>query len=158
MGRAISLFYSGDAKQSKDILCKTGATRSWFAADKAIPLPPVFLSQDDAATHQKILDPKDGGYGPGLNWYKAQMANLNTEDESTYPPKCLHIQQRILAILGSRDFICVPAVQEHVMRPHVQSLKVVTVDSGHWLHLVKPDEINKIIKEFLEEADQKSNL
>ena len=105
-----------------------------------------------------IFDPKTGGYGPGLNWYKAQMANLNTQDKSTIPLKRLHIQQRSLAILGSRDPTCVPAMQEHIMRPHVRDLKIVMVDAGHWLQLQEPNNINNIIKEFLEEVDQKSHL
>ena len=105
-----------------------------------------------------IFNPRNGGYGPGLNWYKAQMANLNTQDESTLPYKRLDIQQRTLAILAGRDFICVPTVQEQAMRPHVRSLKIVTVDAGHWLQLQKPDEINKTLREFLEEVDQTSHL
>lgn len=105
-----------------------------------------------------IFDPKNGGYGPALNWYKAQMANLNSQEKYTIPLKSLHIQQRTLAILGSRDSTCVPAMQEHLMRPHVRDLKVVIVDAGHWLQLQKSDDVNKIIKEFLEEVDQKSHL
>ena len=86
------------------------------------------------------------------------MANLNAQEKSTSPLKSLHIQQRTLAIFGTRDPTCVPAMQEHVMRPHVRDLKVVIVDAGHWLQLQKPENINKIIKEFLEEADHKSHL
>lgn len=157
MGRATALFYAGDQRQTKDILCKTGATRSWFA-DQSAPLEPSFLPKEDVAIHKKIFDPSNGGYGPGLKWYKAQMANLNTQDESTIPPERLHIQQRTLAILCSRDFICIPAMQEEAMRPHIQNMKIVTVDAGHWLQLQKPDEVNGTLKEFLEEVDQTSNL
>lgn len=158
MGRATSLFYCENTRHAKDILCKAGATRSWFANHESVPLRPSFLPKEDVAIHQMIFDPSNGGYGPGLNWYRAQMANLNTQDESTIPLQRLHIQQRTLAILGSGDFICVSAVQEHAMRPHVQSLKIVTMDAGHWLQLQKPDDTNKTLKEFLEEANQRSNL
>lgn len=105
-----------------------------------------------------IFDPKTGGYGPGLNWYKAQMANLNTQDKFTIPLKSRHVQQRTLAILGSRDPSCVPAMQEHVMRPHVRDLKIVTLNAGHWLQLQESENVNTMIKEFLEEVDQKTHL
>lgn len=158
MGRATSLFYCADEKHAKDVLCKAGATRSWFADHESAPLRPSFLSQADVAIHQRIFEPINGGYGPGLNWYKAQIANLNTQDESTIPLERLRIQQRTLAILGSRDFICVPAIQEHVMRPHLQNLKIVTMEAGHWLQLQKPDDVNKTLKQFFEEVDQNSHL
>lgn len=37
------------------------------------------------------------------------------------------------------------------MRPLVPDLKVEHVNGGHWLQLEKADEVNKILREFLEE-------
>jgi soluble epoxide hydrolase/lipid-phosphate phosphatase len=37
------------------------------------------------------------------------------------------------------------------MRPLVPDLKVENVNGGHWLHLEKADEANKILGQFIEE-------
>lgn len=133
-------------------MCVKGATRSWFADNTSPPFQDICIPKEELATHQQIFDPKNGGYGPGLNWYKAQIANLNTEEDTSIPPERRHIQQRTLAILGRDDFICVPAMQEATMRPYVKNLKVETVDAGHWVQLQQPDETNKLLKEFFDEA------
>ena len=46
------------------------------------------------------------------------------------------------------------------MRPLVPDLKVENVNGGHWLQLEKPDEVNKILEEFMVEKrpDQVMNV
>lgn len=131
-------------------MCQRGATRAWFADENPAPLAPTLLPKEQITIHQKIFDPKSGGYGPALNWYKAPMAQLNTEDESEIPPERWHIQQETLAILGRHDFICVPELQVNDMRDYIQNLKVVEVEAGHWLLLQIPDAINKLLHDFFE--------
>jgi pimeloyl-ACP methyl ester carboxylesterase len=139
-------------------MCVRGATRPWFADSQSPPFESVFIPRDDLAIHQQIFDPKKGGsgYGPGLNWYKALIANVNVSDESSIPPERHHIEQPTLAIFASGDFFCIPAVNEEMMRPYVKNLKVETVDAGHFFLLQKPDETNKILKEFFDEVQEKT--
>lgn len=138
-------------------MCVKGATRAWFIAVNSASLDPSFLSKEEKTTHQEIFDSQNGGYGPGLNWYKAQAANLHASDESGIPPERIHIQQRTLAILASRDSIGVPALQEATMRPWIPNLRIATMDAGHWVQLLKPNELNELLKGFIEN-DKKSNL
>ena len=139
-------------------MCQRGATRSWFADEKSAPLDPSFLPTEQITIHQKIFDPKSGGYGPALNWYKAQMAKLNNEDESGIPHERWHIRQETLAILGRDEFICIPELQVNGMQQYVQNLKVVEVKAGHWLQLQIPDDINKLLHEFLEGGTSDAKL
>lgn len=137
----------------KEVLCNIDATRSWFAEGKSAPLA-SWISDEEFQTHKKIFNPSNGGLGPPLKWYKAQVANLNTQDESTILPENLNVQQRSLLITCSKDYIAVPAMQEEVMRPYVKNLKVETVETGHWLQLEKPGEVNAILQSFFEEVDE----
>ena len=158
MERTLSTFYWGNESKAKEIFCVKGATLAWFA-NKGSPSPTSsLLPKDEFATRLKIFDPKNGGYEPPLNWYRAYQADVNFSDEANIPSERVHVQQRTLAILGNGDFICVPAVQEATMRPFVPNLKIVRVEGSHWAHLAKPDEFNEALKEFFEEADEKSNL
>jgi soluble epoxide hydrolase/lipid-phosphate phosphatase len=55
-------------------------------------------------------------------------------------------------LIASTDYIITVAINyPEQMRPLVPDLKVENVKGGHWLHLEKPDEVNKILEEFLEE-------
>lgn len=134
----------------KDHLCPRGATSVWFTEGKTVPYA-SWISKEEVETHKKILDPKYGGYGPPLNWYKAQMADLNDEDESSIEPERRHIQQPTLLITCSLDPIAVAAIQEQGMRPFVKNLKVEEIEAGHWVQVEKPEKVNKTLKAFFEE-------
>lgn len=145
-----SLWYGNDTANLKHHICNASNMRSWFTEGKTSPLPP-WISNDEMEIHKKILSSKNGGHGPSLNWYRAQMANLNTEDEEEIPPERFLIRQRTLLITCGKDILAIPAMQEAAMRPFVKDLKVEKVETGHWLQLEKPEEVNEILKKFFEE-------
>ncbi|MCJ1264951.1 hypothetical protein MMC22_004826 [Lobaria immixta] len=109
------------------------------------------ISKEEVETHKKILDPKYRGYSPPLNWYKAQMADLNDEDESSIAPERRHIQQPTLLIACGLDPIAVAAIQEQGMWHFVKNLKVEEMEAGHWVRVEKYDKVNKTWKSFFEE-------
>lgn len=152
-----TLFYTADDPNLKSIFCVKGATRDYFASREDPPSSsslltrPTLVNSEELITHSKIFDPKNGGYGPALNWYKAAVSNVNAADESSIPPERHHIHQRTLAILGSREFICVPAMQEPDLKEYCHNLRIEMVETGHWLMLEKPDRINTLLKGFFEE-------
>lgn len=80
------------------------------------------------------------------------MANLNTSDEAEIPPERFLIQQRTLLITCAKDILGIPAMQEGAMRPFVKNLQVEKVDTGHWLQLEKPEEVNELLKTFFDEV------
>lgn len=134
----------------KQHVCPRGAIRDWFTEGKTVPYA-SWISKEEVETHKKILDPKDGGYAPPLNWYMAQMADLNDEDESSVAPERWHIQQPTLLITCSLDPIANASMQEQGMRPFVRNLKVEKMESGHWVQLEKREEVNQTLKVFFQE-------
>ena len=101
-------------------------------------------------THTKIFAPANGGYGPPLNWYKAQIRHFNDEDEASIPAERSFIEQPTLLVTCSQDPVGAPGVAEAGTRPFVKNLQVTQIDTGHWLQLEKPDEVNQILKHFFE--------
>lgn len=146
-----SLWYCPDPAILKHHLCNTSQMRSWFVEGKAAPLPP-WITSEEIETHRRILSKKNGGFGPPLNWYKAQMGNFNTADEAEIHPERFNVHQRTLLITCAKDVLAIPAMQEGATRPFVKDLKVEKVETGHWLQLEKPEEVNEILKTFFEEA------
>ena len=80
------------------------------------------------------------------------MANLNTPDEASLTPEQQHIQSPTLLVTSRFDYVGVPAVQEQRTRPWVKNLQVKELATAHWVQLEKPDEVNKILKDFIEET------
>ncbi len=131
-------------------MCLIGAARSWFAEGKTSALA-SYVSSEEIDIHDQIFAPENGGYGPPLMWYKAQMANVNVHDEATLAAEQSHIKQPTLLITAANDYIAIPSMQEQGMRPYVKNLKVESVDTGHWLQLEKPDEVNQTLERFFTE-------
>lgn len=132
-------------------MCLIGAARSWFTEGKTTARA-SYVSSEEIAVHDRIFSPENGGYGPPLMWYKAQMANVNVQDEASLAPERSHIQQPTLLITASKDYIAIPAMQEQGMRPFFKNLTVESVETGYWLQLEKPDEINQMLEKFFQEV------
>ena len=128
-----------------------GAARTWFTEGQTTTRA-SYVSPEEMAIHDEIFAADKGGYGPPLMWYKAQMANVNVEDEVSLAPERSHIQQPTLLICADKDVIAIAAMQEQGMRPFVKDLKIEHVDSGHWVQLEKPEKVNRILATFLEEV------
>ena len=101
--------------------------------------------------HKKIFAKEQGGYGPALNWYKCQIANLNTPDEAQVPKDDWYLKSPTLLIKCKHDPVGVPRVQEMGMRPWIKDelLEVVEIDSGHFCLLEKPRETNEALERFI---------
>lgn len=113
------------------------------------PLP-TWLSKHEAWKHNKIFSAENGGYSGGLNWYKAQMANVNAADEEAIPPERAQIDKPTLFFANKQDYILVPALQEAQMKPLVKDLEIQELDCGHWTQLEKANEVNELLKGFIE--------
>lgn len=125
-----------------------GACRTCFTSGKTSPLA-SWVTTPELETQDEIFAPGNGGYGPALNWYKAQIANLNTPDDEGVSEDDRHVKQPTLLVTCGLDYIGVPALQEGGMRPWVKDLKVVELESGHWVQIEKADEVNEILENFI---------
>ena len=64
----------------KNTMCPIGACRSYFEKAPATCAIADWVDEGEIEIYEKIMN--EGGYAATLNWYKAQMANLNTPDEA----------------------------------------------------------------------------
>ena len=144
-----SLFFPADPDSAKETMCPPGATRDYITSGKTQPLA-SWISPQEISNYNEIFAPENGGYGPSLNWYKAQIANLNTIDDAEVPEERYHLQVPALLVTCTKDYIAVPMMQEGLMRPWVKDLVVKEIDSGHFVQVEKADEVNKTLEEFIE--------
>ena len=98
----------------------------------------------------EIFSPANGGFRPSLNWYKAQIANLNTPDEEGISEERKQIGKPTLLVTCAFDGIAVPELQVEGMRPFCRELKVVEFESGHFVQMEKAEEVNRCLEDFIE--------
>lgn len=69
------------------------------------------------------------------------------------PTTAFTLTHPTLLIASTDYFITVTINFPEQMRPLVPDLRVENVNGGHWLHLEKADEVNKILEKFVKEEN-----
>jgi soluble epoxide hydrolase / lipid-phosphate phosphatase len=95
--------------------------------------------------HLEVFGRRDGYLGP-LRYYMMLDQNLSVQDEKDYVD--FKITQPVLVIIPKEPEGSARA-QVQMISGWAQRLTVVKVDSGHWVHMERSGETNKVIEEFL---------
>ena len=142
--------------------CENSITRNW-----KFPLAPYITEEDKTHHHEMFGD----DYSPSLNWYHRGIRNLGAEEEKEQVKRG-EIKEKIaketLFIAGLRDATSSPERGRIVMKTFVEggekggNLKMIDLDSSHWIMLEKAEEVNRILGDFFENgvgaADIKASL
>jgi soluble epoxide hydrolase / lipid-phosphate phosphatase len=88
------------------------------------------------------------GFRGGLNWYRAM--DDNWEDARALPSQTIH--PPALMITAEKDLILHPA-QAEPMRQWIPNLRIELIrNCSHWTQQERPDEVNRLMIEFLKKA------
>jgi hypothetical protein len=101
---ALSLFHNRNEEIGKKYMGAEGGIRTWLEAGKVADAPeylskevyhpPTFYDTNlkallmwmlmrlkDREYDQKFFSAENGGFGPSINWYRAQLEDLNDKDD-----------------------------------------------------------------------------
>ncbi|KAG4430757.1 hypothetical protein IFR05_013758 [Cadophora sp. M221] len=140
---AQSLFHSTDAELGKTYMGARGGFRKWLGEGKVAERE-EWLSSEEIEHDLKLFSPDNGGYGAAINWYRAQLQNINAADEKEIPEGNYILQQPTL-LITTTNFISASADFENQMKPYAPKLEVAKLESGHWVMLERKDEVNEIL-------------
>ncbi|KAL8996144.1 MAG: hypothetical protein Q9169_004291 [Polycauliona sp. 2 TL-2023] len=136
----------------KQHFCFLGALRAYYTSSILSPPAPTasWITDTEIQMHKQIFSKENGGYGPPLNWYKCEIANLNVADEAGVAEADYYLKVPTLLVTCKDDPIGVPEVQRMNMKPWVEEklLKEVEVECGHWCMLEKGGEVNGLLEGF----------
>jgi pimeloyl-ACP methyl ester carboxylesterase len=133
------------------------AARSWYMAFFQIPgFSERMLSRNDFRVFRRFMKgvpdvdtyvanlSRPGALTAALNWYRANAKPWRMQ-------RLPNVQAPTLGLYGTRD----PALTEMQMREsgrHVDGpFRFERVDAGHWMMLERPDEVSRLLVEFLSE-------
>ena len=88
-----------------------------------------------------------GALTPGLNWYRA---NLPPESLVAPAPELPAIQAPTLGVWSSGDFFLTETQMTGSEKYVANSFRYVRIeDTGHWMQLEAPEEVNRLLLDFL---------
>jgi soluble epoxide hydrolase/lipid-phosphate phosphatase len=136
------------------------AVKNSLTRDAKLALAP-FVTKEDKEHHHEVFG---DDYSACLNWYRRGIRNLGVDEEKEQLRKREikgKIAKETLFIAGLRDATSPAERGKTSMNGNVEGgegggkLKMVSVDSGHWIMLEKAEETNSILKEFFEKGVEK---
>lgn len=102
------------------------------------PLGEAIMSEADL--HVYVSSFLDSGFSGGINWYRNMDRNWHIMKD--VDPM---IHQSTLMIYGDQDVI----PKSETLGNYVSNLDVVSLGCGHWIQEEMPDEVNRVILEWL---------
>ena len=104
---------------------------------------PAFLSEEEFAVYLDAFE-KGGLSGP-LNFYR----NIDRNWEATRPYSDRPVECPCMVVMAEKDPVLPPVLAEGLERWLPDLRKELIRDSGHWTQQEKPEEVNRLLLEFL---------
>lgn len=142
---AMSLIFTANRTSWNEWFHPLGKMKKFVEDNRRLPIG-RWYSQEMQQHHLQAFGTKDG-YKGATKWYQMWMGNLFAQDERGYED--FKISQPGLFIVPEAG----SGMQEQMLAEWVPRLKVVKLDSGHWVHMEQREEVNKAIEAFLEDID-----
>lgn len=106
---------------------------------------PAFLSEKDFAVYLRAFE--EGGLSGPLNYYR----NIDVNWQATRPLADRPLERPCMLLMADRDPVLPVALAQGLER-WLPDLRVETIaDCGHWTQQEKPDEVNRLLLEFLDD-------
>ncbi|KAL8901113.1 MAG: hypothetical protein Q9207_005365 [Kuettlingeria erythrocarpa] len=129
---------------------RTSSGEPGFNVEHGVQLDRLPRLNHTSLLSKKMLDyyadqyAKNGIHGT-LNWYRTRR--LNFEDELALKKRTIEIP--VLFIAATKDE-ALPPTMSKAMDEYISNLTRKSVDTRHWALWEKPDEVNQIIRAWLE--------
>ncbi|CAF1945478.1 unnamed protein product [Rotaria magnacalcarata] len=137
----MDLTFTSNPLQWKTDFAPIGKMRDWVIHGRRTSRASYMTQDDYKIIHQSIAE----GMQPKLNWYKAAIANIDWDDVKNIDPR---INRPVLFIGGTQDYVCIIDAFAG-QKKYIADLKVVQLETSHWVMEEKPNEVNRVIDEWV---------
>ncbi|OJT10992.1 Bifunctional epoxide hydrolase 2 [Trametes pubescens] len=143
----LQVAYSEDAENWRTYLVQRGKFAECVDGNLQLGRPSYLDDQEYAALRAALLV---NGIQSSVNWYRAQVENVNLADSLGIPKKTWTIKAPSIVFLALKDYVCTPQAAKATMEKYGTEVTKYSVESGHWPHLQCADEVNDALHEWLE--------
>lgn len=137
----IDLLFANNTLLAKTDVAPVGKLRQWLNNGNRTTRASYMTEQDYAIVRNYLATSMQ----PKLNWFKAVIANVDWEYEKTMNAT---VRRPVLFMSGTRDYIGVPGAAAR-QNQSIPNLKMIEVDTGHWLMEEKPEKVNEEIDQWI---------
>ena len=141
--RFLELSFSSDPTLFKTDLAPLGKAREWMTNTEKSTTRANFLTEEDYQIMRGVITEK---MQPKLNWYRSAMSNVDWADEKDLDP---NLKCPLLYVAGLKDYVCVPQLFLD-QKNYTEDFESAEVDTSHWTMEEQPDQVNQIIKTWIE--------
>ena len=145
------LFRSGqrESKSSPSITAMIQMMGGWFGPDGA-PAPDMPIDTnviDEAELASYVAAYKQTGFSGPNNWYRNDQRNIAHAQSA----KTQKLEMPVLFVHAANDGICetLNSPLAAPMREHCRHLTEATIESGHWVAQEKPEDLNRILSNWI---------
>ncbi len=119
------------------------------AYDPAHDRRPYFLTYDEFEVFVAAFE--HSGFTGGINWYRNMTRNW---ERSADVPVSIEVPS--LMVMAEKDAVLPPSSADH-MGEHIPDLeKALVKDSGHWTQQEEPEQVNRILLDWLDKRFPKA--
>lgn len=122
-----------------------GKMKQFVSEDRRVPVGDWY-TEELQHSHLEVFGSK-GGYTGAVQWYRMWTDNLFAKDEVDFQE--FVIKQPSLFVIPNEPAASA-AQQEGMIAQWTSDLTVVTVDSGHWVHIERAAETNHAIEQLIQ--------
>ncbi|CAF0748370.1 unnamed protein product [Adineta steineri] len=140
----IDLVFANDSMLARTDFAPVGKVRAWLSSGRRTDRA-SYMTQED---YQTVYDHLNKRMQPKLNWFNVIIGNGDWEYEKTLNAT---VHRPVLFIEGTRDYIGIIGAGER-QKQYIPDLKIVKVDTGHWVMEEKPEEVNREIDQWIKEV------
>lgn len=105
-----------------------------------------------------IFSPENGGYTPGLNYYRGVIRGYNDAETARIvaPGNTTSLPTQFIG--GTEDPLVILSAQNTAILAFAPHATLQNVSAGHWLQLEKPKQVNHMLDGFFKSVlDQREN-
>ena len=142
---AMNVMFAADQAVWAEWFHPLGKMKQFVSEDKRVPVGDWY--QHDFKREHLAAFGKPDGYKGSIRWYRMFVENLFAPDEKDYED--YKVKTPTLLVLPKKPESAAQ-MQKGMISEWTTDLHVVELDTGHWIHLEKAAETNKVIQEFVE--------
>ncbi|CAF3275702.1 unnamed protein product, partial [Rotaria sp. Silwood2] len=137
----IDIIYANNTTLFRTDFLPLGKLREWITNRKRT-IRVSYLTENDYDILRQYLAE---GMQSKLNWYTAEIENINWKDEKDIDPM---IQQPVLFIKAKSFDVC-PIFSMTEENEFIPNYEMIELNAGHWVMEEKPDEVNQAIDKWI---------
>ncbi|KAI0644060.1 alpha/beta-hydrolase [Trametes meyenii] len=143
----LQLLYPNDPDAWLDHMVLPGTTSKCIDSDLKLGHPSYMTDEEYAVLRKELVT---HGLQSSLNWYHAQVQDVDLEDNLQIPEERWTVRPPSLQIIAVKDCICTPQRARTTMEKWGTVVEYREVPAGHWPHLECAEEVNAALVSWLQ--------